>query len=64
MKIDSIGAGSQNSMAIDALKMQQNQAQQNDKAVQKPVQHKAPQDTVNISSEAAKAAAEAQKGGQ
>ena len=63
MKVDSIGAGSQNSMAVDALKMQQNQAQQNEKA-HKPVQHKATQDIVNISPEAAKAAAEAQKGGQ
>ena len=63
MKVDSIGGGSQNSMAIDALKMQQNQAQQNEK-LHKPAQQKAPQDTVTISPEAAKAAGEMQKGGQ
>jgi hypothetical protein len=64
MKVDSVGAGSQNNMTIDALKMQQNQAQQNDKVAHKPVAHKAPQDTVTISPEAAKAAGEAQKGGE
>jgi hypothetical protein len=64
MKVDSIGAGSQDKMAIDALKMQQNQALQPDKNVQKPAQQKAQQDTVTISPEAAKAASEAQKGGQ
>ena len=64
MKVDSIGGGSQNKMAIDALKAQQNQVQQPGKEAQKTAQLKSTQDKVTISPEAAKAAGEAQKGGQ
>ncbi len=68
MKVDSIGGGSQNKMAVEALKTQQNQVQQNQqqtgKEAQKTVQFKTSQDKVTISPEAAKAASEAQKGGQ
>jgi len=63
MKVDSIGGGSQNYMAVDALKAQQNQVQHNEKPP-KHAQQNAPQDKVTISPEAAKAASELQKGGQ
>jgi hypothetical protein len=61
MKIDSIGAGTQNTTAIDALKTQQNQVQQQDKQP-KPAQLNAPKDKVTFSPEALKAANEMQKG--
>jgi len=62
MKIDSIGAGTQNSMAIDALKTQQNQVQQQQDKQPTPAQLNAPKDKVTFSPEALKAANEMQKG--